>query len=53
VAVATILCLPAFDNLAGKRYVWLVRVLWLLPCAVLWLWLANDWENTMQRIYPA
>jgi hypothetical protein len=52
VALAALLCLPRFDSLTRRRYVWLNRSLWLAPCTVLWLLLALDWQGTMNRIYP-
>lgn len=53
VTLAALLCLPRFDGLTRRGGdVVLRRVLWLGPCAALWLLLAHEWWTTMARVYP-
>jgi hypothetical protein len=51
VALAAVLCLPRFDDLTRRTSVWISRLLWLVPCAALWLWLWLDWLGTLRGAF--
>jgi hypothetical protein len=57
VAIATVTCIPVFDEMlhasrrASATSIWLARLAWFGPCAALWLWMSWQWESTMERVF--